>query len=374
MCIQNALQQHILDITDNGKEIVEFFYATMHGQNPNAKFHHQMEAAKQLRELGLTDAEFIAGRSEPTEPPDNPTDNPELKTDNSKLSTENRPVTDFDIINYEVAGLIREETGDGYFIADFLARIMRGKDARRRPFSETDRMAAAKELMNRGMGRFGDCRSRRISNSREDLELIHSGLSRYIRERTDHGLDTARFLLDVASGQDEDFSMHQRAVATRELLRRGWDTNYDAITRDDIAAYYERQDALQPTDYDVRLQQWHENERAAQADRREHNPHEDEPQLEAGIFAHLTNAEIARYEAMSDNEQQEFVKQQRQRRANHKSAAEQPTDLPETTDEPTEDHENTNWNTLIQDASAPESTSNPTRPVRSQSLTHIRSP
>ena len=369
MCIQNALQQHILDITDNGKEIVEFFYATMHGQNPNAKFHHQMEAAKQLRELGLTSV-----RPEPVEGPKplgHPTGSPELKTDNSKLSTESRPVTDFDIINYEVAGLIREETGDGYFIADFLARIMRGRDARGRPFSETDRMAAAKELMNRGMGRFGDCRSRRISNSREDRELIHSGLSRYIRERTDHGLDTTRFLLDVASGQDEDFSMHQRAVATRELVRRGWDTNYDAITRDDIAAYYERQDALEPTGYDIRLQQWRENERAAQANPCEDKPCEDEPQLEAGIFAHLTNAEIARYEAMSDKDRQEFVEQQRQRREGRKSAAAQPTDRFETTDEPTEDHENTNWNTLIQDVSAPGGTPHPVRP---QSLTHIRSP
>ena len=53
MCIQNALQQHILDITNDGKDIAEFFYATMQGKPPNAKFHHQMEAAKQLRKLGL---------------------------------------------------------------------------------------------------------------------------------------------------------------------------------------------------------------------------------------------------------------------------------------------------------------------------------
>ena len=53
MCIQNALQQHILDITNGGKDIAEFFHATMHGQNPNAKFHHQMDAAKHLSKLGL---------------------------------------------------------------------------------------------------------------------------------------------------------------------------------------------------------------------------------------------------------------------------------------------------------------------------------
>ena len=53
MCIQNTLQQHILDITNDGKDIANFFYATMHGQNPNAKFHHQMDAAKHLSKLGL---------------------------------------------------------------------------------------------------------------------------------------------------------------------------------------------------------------------------------------------------------------------------------------------------------------------------------
>ena len=56
MCIQNTLQQHILDITNDGKDIADFFCATMHGQNPNARFHHQMEAAKHLSKLGLPTA------------------------------------------------------------------------------------------------------------------------------------------------------------------------------------------------------------------------------------------------------------------------------------------------------------------------------
>ena len=253
----------------------------------------------------------------------------EQPTDNSELNTQNSPVTDLDIINYEVASFIREETNDGYFIADFLARVMRGAAGQGRPVSEADRLRAGMELMNRGMGRFGDTRDRRISSSQE--ELMHSGLSRYIRERTDNGLHAARFLLDVASGQEQSFSMRQRVVATRELVRRGWDTNYDAITPEDIAAYRERQDALDPTGYDVRLQELRESERAAQ----EAQPvgatgrsPEDEPQLEAGIFAHLTNAEVARYEAMSINDRKEFIERQRQLRATRHSALPQPTKSP----------------------------------------------
>ena len=274
MCIQNALQQHILDITNDGKDIAYFFYATMQGRTPNAKFHHQMEAAKQLRKLGLPTTpstssqlvipaqvgiqrdrdggessvrpeprpELVEGPVEGYTEDEQPTDSCELITDNSQLITES------DIINYDIAHLIREETGDGYFIADFLARVMRGAAGQGRPVSDADRLRAAMELMNRGLGRFGDTRDRRISSSQE--ELIHSGLSRYIRERTDNGLHAARFLLDVASGQEQSFSMHQRVVATRELVRRGWDTNYDAITPEDVAAYRERQDALEPTEYD----------------------------------------------------------------------------------------------------------------------------
>ena len=319
------------------------------------------------------------------------------------------PVTDLDIINYEVAALIREETNDGYFIADFLARVMRGAAGQGRPVSDADRMRAALELMNRGLGRFGDTRDRRISDSQD--ELIHSGLSRYIRERTDNGLHAARFLLDVASGQEQSFSMHQRVVATRELVRRSWDTNYDAVTPEDIAAYRERQDALEPTEYDVRLQELRESELAAQeaqASPCEDRPPEDEPLPEPGLFAHLSFAEIDRYEAMSPEAQQEFVERQRQLRATRRSVPSvisalsslslrervrvredivtpereethkpdtpddlNPPDQPETTDEPGEDHENTDRNTTIQEISTPSPTPHP---VSSESLTHIRSP
>ena len=380
MCIQNALQQHILDITDGGKDVADFFYATMQGKPPNAKFHHQMEAAKQLRKLGLPTLavrpELVEGHAED----DQPTENCELITDNSQLITES------DIINYEVASLIREETNDGYFIADFLARVMRGAAGRGRPVSEADRMRAALELMNRGLGRFGDTRDCRISD-RQD-ELIHSGLSRYIRERTDNGLHAARFLLDVASGQEQSFSMHQRVVATRELVRRGWDTNYDAITPEDIAAYRERQDAIEPTKYDIILQELRESELApqeAQANPSEDRPLEDEPQLEAGLFAHLSFAEIDRYEAMSAEEQQEFVEQQRQLRASRQSAeAHQITPSPSSQlvipaeagiqegRDGGENHENIDWNTPFQDINAPSQTPHPAHPVNSQ--THIRSP
>ena len=388
MCIQNTLQQYILETTNDGRDVIDFFRSTMYGHNPNAKIHHQMEAAKQLRKLGLpttpsplTGEGWDGGESSVRpEPVEGHTEN-EQPTENSELNTQNSPVTDLDIINYEVAALIRKETNDGYFIADFLARVMRGTAGKGRPVSDADRMRAALELMNRGLGRFGDTRDRRISNSQE--ELIHSGLSRYIRERTDNGLHAAHFLLDVASGQEQSFSMHQRVVATRELVRRGWDTNYDAVTPEDIAAYRERQDALEPTKYDIRLQEWRENERAAQD--KQDKSSEDEPQLEPGLFAHLSFAEIDRYEAMSAKEQQEFVERQRQLRASRRSAAaHQITPSPSSQlvipaeagiqrgRDGGENTENNDRSALIQEISAPSRTPHLPHPVNSQ--TRIRSP
>ena len=365
MCIPNALQQHILEITDDGKAVAAFFYATMQGETPNAKAHHRMDAAKQLSRLALqtTPSPLIGEGWDGGEKAETPT--------HPVYPAKSDPVTDFDIINHQAARLIREDTNDRYHIAHFLARVMRGTAGEGSPISPADRMAAAKELINRGLGKFSYGRDRRISDSQE--ELIHSGISRYIRERTEHGLDAARFLLDVASGQAPNFSIHQRIVATRELVRRGWDTNYDAVTSEDIAAYHERQEALEPTDYDIRLQEWREKEREAQE--AQDKADEDEAQLEAGIFAHLTNAEIARYEAMNANERQEFIEQQRQRSATRLSAAPHSTDRPETTDEPSENRENINWNGLLQNISTPSRTPAPNRAGHTlKSPTHIRSP
>jgi len=330
MCIQNTLQQHILDITNDGKDVANFLYATMHGLTPHAKFHHQMQAAKHLTKLALPTAPSLStgeawdgGENHQT------ADNAESQDENPPHPVhpvKSAPVTDLDIINYKVARLIREETNDGYVIAEFLSRVMHGTAGQGRPISEADRIRAATELMNRGLGRFGDTRDRRISNTQDDQELINSGLARYIRESTDHGPEPARFLLNVASGWDEGFTMHQRVTATRELIRRGWDTNCDKITPEDVAAYYERQEAREPTGYDNRLQEWREKEREQQkpVGATGRSP-EDEPQLEAGLFAHLSFDEIDRYEAMSAEEQAEFVEKQRQYRAARRSS---PTVIP----------------------------------------------
>ena len=156
------------------------------------------------------------------------------------------PVTHLDIINYQIAHLIRHETADGHTVVNFLVDTMTGKD---RPFTSrkfrikpADRMAAARELLRRG---FGDLGSRRKQSDTTDeanaYDTLHTDLAQRMREYSERGTDTVRFLLEVMSDPDPDleFTIHHRMSAAQELLRRGWDTNYDNIKPKHLQAYWQ---------------------------------------------------------------------------------------------------------------------------------------
>ena len=122
---------------------------------------------------------------------------------------------------------------------------MTGRD---RPFTPkkfrikpADRMAAARELLRRG---FGDLGSRRKPSDTTDeanaYDTLHTDLAKRMREYSERGTDTVRFLLEVMSDPDPDleFTIHHRMSAAQELLRRGWDTNYDAVKSKHLQAYW----------------------------------------------------------------------------------------------------------------------------------------
>ena len=156
------------------------------------------------------------------------------------------PVTHLDILNYQIAHLIRHETAEGHTVVNFLIHIMSGRD---RPFTPrkfrikpADRMAAARELLRRG---FGDLGSRRkLSDSTDEsnaYDTLHTDLAKRMREYSERGTDTIRFLLELMSDPDPDkeFTVHHRMYAAQELLRRGWDTNYDNIKPEHLQAYWQ---------------------------------------------------------------------------------------------------------------------------------------
>ena len=267
MCITTKLQQNIIDRTREGDKIAAFLVDTMQGETPGTKVNHRLEAAKHLIKYGFTDTQCDNApvRPEPVEelvesPNQSPlspgervrvrgneeSPPPTSEKDPLALSlSKGKTVSHLDIVNYEIAHLIRHETAEGHTIANFLVDIMTGRD---RPFTPkkfcikpADRMAAARELLRRG---FGDLGSRRrqsdITDEANAYDTLHTDLAKRMREYSERGTDTVRFLLEVMSdpNPEEEFTIHHRMSAAQELLRRGWDTNHDNIKPEHLQAYW----------------------------------------------------------------------------------------------------------------------------------------
>ena len=256
--------------------IASFLVDTMQGQHTDAKFNHRMDAAKHLFKYGFTDTECDTISDRLSRAGGNPEGQGDDETSvQSPLSqrervrvrgTENTPspstgegwdggdkslpsvsvsVTYLDILNYQIAHLIRHETAEGHTVVEFLIHTMTGRD---RPFTPkkfcikpADRMAAARELLRRG---FGDLGSRRkqsdITDEANAYDTLHTDLAKRMREYSERGTDTVRFLLEVMSDPDPEleFTIHHRMSAAQELLRRGWDTNYDNIKPELLQDYW----------------------------------------------------------------------------------------------------------------------------------------
>ena len=254
MCIPTKLQQNIISITQDGYDIAAFLADTMRGETPGVKVCHRMDAAKHLIHYGFPDEARQQGQFDMNESKVENTDKkaPSLSTGEGwdggedSSSSMSAPVTHLDILNYQIAHLIRHETAEGHTLVNFLVDIMSGRD---RPFTPkkfrikpADRMAAARELLRRG---FGDLDSRRKQSDTTDeanaYDTLHTDLAKRMREYSERGTDTVRFLLEVISDPDPDleFTIHHRMSAAQELLRRGWDTNYDNIKPEHLQAYWQ---------------------------------------------------------------------------------------------------------------------------------------
>ena len=255
MCITNALQQKIRKHTDNGDLIAQFLADTIRGEYPDAKYHHKLEAAKLLDRYGsscenqpqVQESQFWGLIPTPEELAE------KKKEEDAKPEKPEREVTYLDILNYDIAHLIRQETAEGHTIAEFLSHVMTRRD---QPFTpkklrikHTDRMAAAREILRRGHGHWG--RKPKLKVYADDVEdtndydTLHTDLAKRMREYNEHGTDAIRFLLDVMNDTsldpEEGYTWHHKMSAAHEIIRRGWDTNYDKITPEMLQAYWRNQ-------------------------------------------------------------------------------------------------------------------------------------
>ena len=259
MCNPADIQHKIHSFTKDGEHIARFLTETVQGKTPGAKVNHRLEAAKHLIRYGFPDADCETtsdrlsraggnpvGQGEDETPAQSPLSLGErARVRGNEIDNPTQPVTHLDIINYEIAHLIRHETAEGHTVVNFLMDTMTGRD---RPFTPkkfrikpADRMAAARELLRRG---FGDLGSRRKLSDTSDeanaYDTLHTDLARRMREYSERGTDSIRFLLEVMSDPDPDleFTIHHRMSAAQELLRRGWDTNHDNIKPEHLQDYW----------------------------------------------------------------------------------------------------------------------------------------
>ena len=131
-----------------------------------------------------------------------------------------------------LADIVREETEDGRLIVRFLIDVMQGLLEQSKPCHRLD---AARQLLTLGFHpaqSFIDANTpaapTRKNSAPSALAAVkpsplHQELAALIREETDNGRTTVRFLVDVMQGNIPDFKPHHRLSAAKELLRRGFD-------------------------------------------------------------------------------------------------------------------------------------------------------
>ena len=300
MCDINNLQQKIADLTDNGEIVIRFLAETVQGKTQAVQPCHRLEATSQLIRLGVLDNHRAtssrhsreacprprSGSGNPvardeesplssmsdnhqgtsfrhsresgnpeaqtaqTSPISDNTAHPEPVEGHAQAPTQKRPseITYLDILNFNLAQLIRSETADGHTIVEFLLHIMTGRDSAYTPnklrIKPADRMAASREILRRGYGHFG--RRRRLIDDAEetnDYDTLHTDLAKRLRQYSEEGSQVILFLLNVMKNEvpDEQYTTRHRMSAAQELLRRGWDTNYDKIKSEHLIDYWQDQ-------------------------------------------------------------------------------------------------------------------------------------
>ena len=137
MCAPSRLQQHIRNLTKDGELVARFLVETVEGKHADARYHHKLEAMKHLVRFGFSDEEqshFWGLIPTPEELAEKQREEkPPLPQGEGWGEGENpphpvHPVSYLDILNYDIAHLIRTETADGHTIAEFLSHVMTRQD------------------------------------------------------------------------------------------------------------------------------------------------------------------------------------------------------------------------------------------------------
>ena len=242
-------------LTGDGEIIAQFLVDTLQGYTRDATVSHRLKSAEWLTAFGRLIPESAIPKSATIRP--RPKSEP--KPDKRDKLDKKPKVTEKQILHFDIARLIKQETNDGETIIEFLIRVISKIEETGENFTPAVRMRAARELLVRGFGGTIPGVRRILSGKTEDLD---SYLSKIVREYTNYGADSIRFLVETMENKDpeaesrgaasfiklmrmrprtkpaEGFTASHRVWAACELLRRAYDIKTDHITYDDIQAYW----------------------------------------------------------------------------------------------------------------------------------------
>ena len=242
-------------LTGDGEIIAQFLVDTLQGYTRDATVSHRLKSAEWLTAFGRLIPEHAIPKSATIRP--RPKSEP--KQDKRDKLDKKPKVTEKQILHFDIARLIKQETNDGETIIEFLIRVISKIEETGENFTPAVRMRAARELLIRGFGGTIPGVRRILSGKTEELD---SYLSKIVREYTNYGADSIRFLVETMENKDpeadsrgaasfiklmrmrprikpaEGFTASHRVWAACELLRRAYDIKTDHITYEDIQAYW----------------------------------------------------------------------------------------------------------------------------------------
>ena len=151
-----AFRDIIREETDGGRDIVRFLKGAINREYSNYEPHHELKAAKMLREYGSEKAdEYIRNYTAPKRPRSTSTGGGpvqgEARPEHSRRAEGRDPI--MDPLKDEMARFIREETNNGHSIVRTLIHTM---EAREDPYKPHHNLEAAKQLTDSGFPPTGD--------------------------------------------------------------------------------------------------------------------------------------------------------------------------------------------------------------------------
>jgi len=239
-------------LTNDGETVAQFLVDTLQGYTRDATVSHRLKSAEWLTAFGRLIPESAIPKYASVRPRPKPEPKPDKPGKKPK-------VTEKQILHFDIARLIKQETNDGETIIEFLIRVISKIEETGENFTPAIRMRAARELLVRGFGGTIPGVRRILSGKTEELD---SYLSKIVREYTNYGADSIRFLVETMENKDpegdsrgaasfiklmrmrprikpaEGFTASHRVWAACELLRRAYDIKTDHITHADIQAYW----------------------------------------------------------------------------------------------------------------------------------------